>query len=170
MPIDFAKTPPKKPAFFGIRTFRDYDLAELADYIDWTPFFQTWELTGRFPAILDDPKVGEVARSLYDDARKMLDRIVREKWFTAQATIGFWPANAERRRYRSSMPTTPAKTEIATLHTLRQQLEKREGRFNTALSDFIAPVSSGVPDYIGALRGHRRHRRGCGRRPLQARQ
>ena len=92
--IDFAKTPPKKPAFLGIKSFDDYDLAELADYIDWTPFFQTWELKGRFPAILDDPKVGEVARSLYDDARKMLDRIIEEKWFTAQATIGFWPANA----------------------------------------------------------------------------
>src|SRR5579864_2239583 len=94
IPIDFAKTPAKKPAFFGIKTFRDYDLAELADTIDWTPFFQTWELTGRFPAILNDAKVGEVARSLYDDARKMLDRIIEEKWFTAQATIGFWPANA----------------------------------------------------------------------------
>ena len=80
--------------FSASRCFRDYDLAELAEYIDWTPFFQTWELTGRFPAILDDPKVGEVARSLYDDARKMLDRIIKEKWFKAQATIGFWPANA----------------------------------------------------------------------------
>ena len=93
--IDFAKTPPKKPAFLGIRSFDAYDLAELAEYIDWTPFFQTWELTGRFPAILDDPKIGEVARSLYDDARKMLDLIVKEKWFTARATIGFWPANAD---------------------------------------------------------------------------
>src|SRR5439155_601185 len=72
--IDFAKAPPNKPAFLGIKSFRDYDLAELAEYIDWTPFFQTWELTGRFPAILDDAKVGEVARSLYDDAREMLDR------------------------------------------------------------------------------------------------
>ena len=92
---DFAKTPPKKPAFLGIKSFDAYDLAELAEYIDWTPFFQTWELTGRFPAILDDPKIGEVARSLYDDARKMLDLIVKEKWFTARATIGFWPANAD---------------------------------------------------------------------------
>ncbi len=98
--IDFAKTPPKKPAFFGIRSFDAYDLAELAEYIDWTPFFQTWELTGRFPAILDDPKIGEVARSLYDDARKMLDLIIKEKWFTARATIGFWPANAVRRRHQ----------------------------------------------------------------------
>src|SRR5580693_2836995 len=93
--IDFTKTPPKRPAFLGIKSFADYDLAELADYIDWTPFFQTWELTGRFPAILDDAKVGEVARSLYDDARQMLGRIIKEKWFKAQATIGFWPVNAQ---------------------------------------------------------------------------
>jgi 5-methyltetrahydrofolate--homocysteine methyltransferase len=148
--IDFNKTPPKKPTFFGIKTFRDYDLAELSEYIDWTPFFQTWELTGRFPAILDDPKVGEVARSLYDDARKMLDRIVKEKWFTAQATIGFWPANAQGDDilvYADEARDKP----IATLHSLRQQLEKREGRFNAALSDFIAPVSSGVADYIGSF-------------------
>jgi 5-methyltetrahydrofolate--homocysteine methyltransferase len=148
--IDFTKTPPKKPAFFGIKTFREYDLAELAEYIDWTPFFQTWELAGRFPAILDDATVGEVARSLYDDARKMLDRIISEKWFTAQATIGFWPANAKGDDilvYADEAREKP----IATLHTLRQQLEKREGRFNSALSDFIAPGDSGVPDYIGAF-------------------
>jgi 5-methyltetrahydrofolate--homocysteine methyltransferase len=148
--IDFTKTPPKKPAFFGIKTFRAYDLAELAEYIDWTPFFQTWELAGRFPAILDDATVGEVARSLYGDARKMLDRIIREKWFTAQATIGFWPANAKGDDilvYADEAREKP----IATLHTLRQQLEKREGRFNSALSDFIAPGDSGVPDYIGAF-------------------
>src|SRR4051794_3339303 len=148
--IDFAKAPPRKPAFLGIRSFRDYDLAELVDYIDWTPFFQTWQLTGRFPAILDDAKVGEVARSLYDDARKMLDRIVKEKWFTAQATIGFWPANTQGDDIAVYADDSRA-TEIATFHTLRQQLEKREGRFNAALSDFIAPAISGVPDYIGAF-------------------
>jgi 5-methyltetrahydrofolate--homocysteine methyltransferase len=148
--IDFAKMPPKKPAFLGVKSFRDYNLAELADYIDWTPFFQTWELTGRFPAILDDPKVGEVARSLYDDARKMLDLIVKENWFKAQATIGFWPANARGDDIVVYADDT-RRDEIATFHTLRQQLEKREGRFNSALSDFIAPVSSGVPDYIGAF-------------------
>ena len=148
--IDFAKTPPKKPAFLGIKTFRDYNLAELADYIDWTPFFQTWELTGRYPAILDDPKVGEVARSLYDDARKMLDLIVKENWFKAQATIGFWPANADGDDIVVYADDSRSQ-KIATFHTLRQQLEKREGRFNTALSDFIAPASSAVPDYIGAF-------------------
>jgi len=148
--IDLTQTPPKKPAFIGIKAFRDYDLAELAEYIDWTPFFQTWELTGRFPAILDDPKVGDVARSLYDDARAMLERIIKEKWFKAQATIGFWPANAQGDDIVVFADDTREK-EIATFHTLRQQLEKREGRFNAALSDFIAPVASGVPDYIGAF-------------------
>ncbi len=148
--IDFAKTPPKKPAFLGVKSFADYDLAELASYIDWTPFFQTWELTGRFPAILDDPKVGEVARSLYDDARKMLDRIIGENWFKAQATVGFWPANADGDDIAVFADDT-RKERIATFHTLRQQLEKREGRFNAALADFIAPIASGVPDYIGAF-------------------
>ncbi|HZR88602.1 MAG TPA: methionine synthase [Bradyrhizobium sp.] len=147
--IDFAARPPKKPTFLGTRTFTDYDLAELVPYIDWTPFFQTWELAGRFPAILDDAKVGEAARSLYDDARKMLGQIVKEKWFTARAVVGFWPANAEGDDiavYADEARTT----KIATLHTLRQQLEKREGRFNAALSDFIAPRGI-VPDYIGGF-------------------
>ena len=150
LPYRFRKTPPKKPSFLGIRSFANYDLAELAEYIDWTPFFQTWELTGRFPAILDDTKVGEAARSLYDDARKMLDRIIKEKWFKAQATIGFWPANSEGDDIVVYADDTRKKA-IATFHTLRQQLEKREGRFNSALSDFIAPAGSGVPDYIGGF-------------------
>ena len=149
--IDFAKDAAEQADLLRHPDLcQDYDLAELADYIDWTPFFQTWELTGRFPAILDDPKVGEVARSLYDDARKMLERIVRENWFTAQATIGFWPANADGDDI-VVYADDARETEIATLHTLRQQLEKREGRFNTALSDFIAPRASGVADYIGAF-------------------
>jgi 5-methyltetrahydrofolate--homocysteine methyltransferase len=148
--IDFAKARPVKPAFLGVKSFDNYDLAELADYIDWTPFFQTWELAGRFPAILDDAKVGEAARALYDDARKMLDRIVREKWFTARAADGFWPANADGDDI--AVYADEARTKrIATLHTLRQQLEKREGRFNAALADFIAPATSGVPDYIGGF-------------------
>ncbi|MCP3475378.1 methionine synthase [Bradyrhizobium sp. CCGUVB1N3] len=150
VPVDFVATKPVKPTFLGTRTFDDYDLAELVDCIDWTPFFQTWELAGRFPAILSDPKVGEVARSLYDDARKMLDLIVKEKWFQARATIGFWPANAQGDDivlYADENRTR----KIATLHTLRQQLEKREGRFNAALSDFIAPAGTGVPDYVGGF-------------------
>ncbi len=148
--IDWTQAKPKKPSFLGVRTFHNYPLAELVETIDWTPFFQAWELAGRFPAILDDPKVGDVARSLYNDARKMLETIVKENWFTANATIGFWPANAEGDDvvlYSDEARTRP----LTTLHTLRQQLEKREGRYNLALSDFIAPQSSGVPDYIGAF-------------------
>jgi 5-methyltetrahydrofolate--homocysteine methyltransferase len=148
--INWSQTTPKKPSFVGIRSFSDYSLSELVEYIDWTPFFQTWELTGRFPAILDDPKAGAVARSLYDDAQQMLKQIVAEKWFKASATIGFWPANSEGDDiivYADDTRTTP----IATYHTLRQQLEKREGRYNVALSDFVAPRASGIADYIGSF-------------------
>ncbi|MBR0847850.1 methionine synthase [Bradyrhizobium diazoefficiens] len=148
VPVDFAANRPVKPTFLGTRSFDDYDLAELVPYIDWTPFFQTWELAGRFPAILDDAKVGEVARSLYDDARKMLDTIVKEKWFRARATVGFWPANAQGDDIVLYADEGRTKS-IATLHTLRQQLEKREGRFNAALADFVAP--SGIPDYVGGF-------------------
>ncbi len=141
---------PPRPSFLGTRLLSDYPIAELIDYIDWTPFFQTWELAGKFPAILDDAKVGEVARSLYDDARKMLDRIVAERWFKAGAAFGFWPVNAEGDDILVYGDDTRA-TPIATLHALRQQLSKREGRANAALSDFIAPRDSGLADYIGAF-------------------
>ncbi|CUT13110.1 5methyltetrahydrofolatehomocysteine methyltransferase EC 21113 [Bradyrhizobium sp.] len=150
VPVDFAANKPVKPTFLGTRSFDDYDLAELVPYIDWTPFFQTWELAGRFPAILNDAKVGEVARSLYDDARKMLDLIVKEKWFRARATVGFWPANAQGDDIVLYADESRTRT-IATLHTLRQQLEKREGRFNAALADFVAPAGTGVPDYVGGF-------------------
>ncbi len=149
-PIDWTQARPAKPSFFGTRSFQNYPLAELADCIDWTPFFQTWELSGRFPAILDDPKSGEVARSLYQDARAMLERIINENWFTASAVIGFWPANTIGDDIAVFADDTRT-TQIATFHTLRQQLEKREGRRNVALSDFIAPRESGVPDYIGGF-------------------
>ena len=141
---------PPKPTFIGAKTLADYPIAELADYIDWTPFFQTWELRGKYPAILDDAKFGPVARSLFEDARAMLDKIVAERWFTASAAFGFWPAEAEGddiRVYADEARTTP----VATLHTLRQQLSKREGRFNEALSDFVAPRASGLADYVGAF-------------------
>jgi 5-methyltetrahydrofolate--homocysteine methyltransferase len=143
-------TPTRKPSFLGARTYENYPLAELVPYIDWTPFFQTWELTGRFPAILDDTTVGEAARALYADAQNMLARIVDEQWFHASATIGFWPAASSGDDI--VVFTDDARTtKLATLHTLRQQLGRREGRANTALADFIAPESSGIADYIGAF-------------------
>jgi 5-methyltetrahydrofolate--homocysteine methyltransferase len=117
-------------------------------YIDWTPFFQTWELSGRFPAILDDPRQGEAARQLHDDALRLLDRIVSERWFRPRAVVGFWPAQAEGDDIRllddSGRP-------FATLHTLRQQLVKREGRPNLALADFVAPRASGLVDHVGGF-------------------
>jgi 5-methyltetrahydrofolate--homocysteine methyltransferase len=148
--LDFTSTPPKKPSFIGTKTFTDYSLAELADYIDWTPFFSTWELTGRYPAIFNDPKIGQVARDLYDDAQAMLKKIVAENWFHASAVIGFWPANSIGDDIAVYADDSRTKT-IATLHTLRQQLERREGRSNIALADFIAPQESGVADYIGGF-------------------
>jgi 5-methyltetrahydrofolate--homocysteine methyltransferase len=148
--IDWAKTQPVKPSFLGTRSFDEYPLAELAEYIDWTPFFQTWELSGRYPAILSDEKQGEAARALFDDAQAMLKQIIDEKWFRARAVVGFWPANAvgdDIFVYADEKRTQA----IATFHTLRQQLEKREGRHNVALSDFIAPKDTFVADYIGGF-------------------
>ena len=148
--LDWKAHQPAKPSFIGAKVLENYPLEELVPYIDWTPFFQTWELSGKFPAILEDAKFGPAARPLYEDARRMLDRIISEKWFRAGAVFGFWPANAEGDDivlYADEARKTP----IATLHTLRQQLTKREGRYNEALSDFIAPRASGVPDYVGAF-------------------
>jgi 5-methyltetrahydrofolate--homocysteine methyltransferase len=141
---------PPKPKFIGTKILNDYPIAELIDYIDWTPFFQTWELSGKFPAILDDAKFGAAARPLYEDARAMLDKIVAEHWFKANAVFGFWPGQADGddiALYGDEARGTP----IATLHTLRQQLSKREGRNNVALSDFVAPRGSGLKDYVGAF-------------------
>ncbi|HEY7998248.1 MAG TPA: methionine synthase, partial [Pseudolabrys sp.] len=141
---------PPKPNFLGTKTLAHYPIAELVDFIDWTPFFQTWELNGKYPAILDDAKFGPAARSLYGDARAMLDKIVAEGWFKASAVAGFWPANSvgdDIQVYADEARGTP----VAVFHSLRQQLSKREGRFNEALSDFVAPRNSKLADYIGAF-------------------
>jgi 5-methyltetrahydrofolate--homocysteine methyltransferase len=141
---------PPPPQLLGTRTFVDIPVAELIDYIDWTPFFATWELTGKYPAILNDPKLGEAARGLYADAQAMLQRMSAESWFTARAVIGLWPANSEGDDILV-FADGARKTPIATLHTLRQQLARREGRANLALADFVAPRASGLADYIGAF-------------------
>jgi 5-methyltetrahydrofolate--homocysteine methyltransferase len=141
---------PTKPTFLGTRTLLDYRIAELIEFIDWTPFFQTWELSGRYPNILQDEKVGEAARALFEDAQGMLKKIVDENWFKANAVVGFWPANAFGDDI-AVFADDKRDDRIATLHTLRQQLSKREGRANAALADFIAPAESGVGDYIGGF-------------------
>lgn len=148
--LDWRVYKPTKPAFTGTKVFEDYDLAELARYIDWTPFFQTWELKGRFPAILEDEKQGEAARQLYADAQAMLEKIIAENWFRPRAVIGFWPANAVGDDIRLFKDDNRGQ-ELATFFTLRQQIAKREGRANVALSDFVAPLETGVPDYIGGF-------------------
>ncbi|HMF65981.1 MAG TPA: vitamin B12 dependent-methionine synthase activation domain-containing protein, partial [Phyllobacterium sp.] len=148
--IDWTSYEPTKPQFIGTRVFENYDLAEIARYIDWTPFFQTWELKGRYPAILEDEKQGEAARQLFDDAQAMLKKIIAEKWFNPKAIIGLWPAGATGDDIRV-FPDETRKEELATFYTLRQQLSKRDGRPNVALGDFVAPIDSGVQDYMGAF-------------------
>ncbi|MBG0808884.1 methionine synthase [Methylosinus sp. H3A] len=148
--IDWSAYEPPKPSFLGARVFASYDVAELVPYIDWTPFFQTWEFKGRYPALLDDPERGPAARQLFEDAQAMLARIVEERWFNPKAVIGFWPANAVGDDI--ALYTGEGRVErLATLHTLRQQLTRRDGKPNVALSDFVAPEGSGRADYIGAF-------------------
>ncbi|WP_443749577.1 methionine synthase [Asticcacaulis solisilvae] len=148
--IDFAAEPPVRPAFLGLKTFSPYDLDDLAAHIDWTPFFATWELAGRFPAILEDDIVGEAARGLYADAQAMLKRILDEKWFEARGVVGFWPANANDDDDIEVYADETRSQSIATFHTLRQQMKKaRADQANLALSDFIAP--KGTPDWIGGF-------------------
>jgi 5-methyltetrahydrofolate--homocysteine methyltransferase len=151
--IDWAKSPPApKPKMLGTRAFTSYDLGQLVPYIDWTPFFQTWELAGRYPRILDDNVVGPEAKKLFADAQDLLGRMVKGRWLTANAVVGFWPAASvgdDIELYGAKDRTVP----IATLHTLRQQIARDEGRTraHTALADFIAPKSAGLADHIGAF-------------------
>ena len=146
--LDWSNYAPPAPGFLGTRTFEDYSIAELVDYIDWSPFFSTWELAGKYPAILTDNIVGEAARSLYEDAQKMLREIIDGRWFKANAVIGFWPANSagdDIELFADAERRSP----LATLHTLRQQLSRRAGRANVALADFVAP--RGHADHVGAF-------------------
>jgi 5-methyltetrahydrofolate--homocysteine methyltransferase len=147
---DWAGYSPPAPVMLGQRVFDDYDLAEVSHYIDWTPFFKTWEISGRYPAILEDEIVGETARSLFDDAQALLARIIEEKWLTAKAVLGLYPANSAGDDIELYDADT-GQQRLAVIHTLRQQMEKPPGRPNYALADFIAPQTSGVRDYVGAF-------------------
>jgi 5-methyltetrahydrofolate--homocysteine methyltransferase len=148
--LDWAGYTPPKPSFLGARTFKAFDLAELVRYIDWTPFFQAWELKGQYPRILEDDKYGEAARHLFDDAQAMLQQIIAEKWLTANAVVGFWPANSVGDDIKLYADET-RKTPFATLHTLRQQMARDSGRTNLALADFVAPKDTGLADYVGGF-------------------
>lgn len=149
-PIEWAQFSPVEPTFTGVQTIENISLDVLRDYIDWTPFFRTWDLVGSYPLILDDEIVGVAARELFEDTERMLDQMISEQWIDARAVVGFWPANAngdDITVFTDGTRTTP----LSTLHTLRQQVRHADDRPNWALSDFVAPVESGVKDYIGAF-------------------
>jgi 5-methyltetrahydrofolate--homocysteine methyltransferase len=148
--LDWSAVEPPRPSFLGARAFERYPLAELVERIDWSPFFATWELRGSYPAILADPTVGPAARDLHRDALAMLDRIVAEERLRASAVVGFWPANAvgdDIAVWRDNARTD----RLATVHTLRQQFAKPDGRPNLALADFVVPLAAGGADYVGAF-------------------
>jgi len=132
------------PTFTGVRTFDTIDVAELVPYIDWTPFFQTWGLRGRHPAILTDPEMGTAAQTLFDDGQRMLEQIVNERWFQPKAVVGFWPAHSDGDDI--VLPEHGKR-----LHGLRQQLLRRDGKPNVSISDFIAPADASVTDHIGGF-------------------
>jgi 5-methyltetrahydrofolate--homocysteine methyltransferase len=148
--LDWAGYLPPKPSFLGTRAFRAYDLAELARYIDWTPFFHAWELKGAYPRILQDDKYGEAARQLFDDAQAMLKQLIEEKWLTANGVVGFWPANSVGDDIVLYTDDT-RKKRLATLYTLRQQMARDPGKSNIALADFVAPKDTGLKDYVGGF-------------------
>ncbi|MDF1602445.1 methionine synthase [Nocardioides sp. YIM 152315] len=149
-PVDWDGYVPPVPARPGVHVLSDYDLGELREFIDWQPFFNAWEMKGRFPDILNNPQTGEAARRLYDDAQAMLDRIVEEKWLTANAVLGLFPANAVGDDVEVYADDTRSEV-LTTLHHLRQQGEHREGVPNRALSDFVAPRDTGLSDHVGAF-------------------
>ncbi|MGB4875630.1 MAG: methionine synthase [Candidatus Competibacter sp.] len=142
---------PPRPTFLGVRAFDDYPLSDVVERIDWTPFFQAWELRGRYPAILDDPDQGAEARQLFQQARAMLDKIITERWLTARAVIGFFPANRTGDGDIALYADDSRQQVILTLHHLRQQTPKPDSKPHYCLADWIAPQESRVADYLGAF-------------------
>jgi len=149
--IDWGAYAPPRPGFLGTRRFVDYPVADLVPYIDWTPFFSAWELKGTYPLLLDDPKIGEAARALFDDAQAMLAQMVRENWLKASGVIGFWPAAADGDDI-VVYADEERSTERVRLHSLRQQIARENRkRGHVALSDFVAPAATGLADYVGGF-------------------
>jgi len=147
---DFSEKNIAVPKFTGVKTLADYSLAELRDYIDWTPFFHTWELKGRYPKIFDDPTIGVEAKQLFDDANKMLDKIISEKWFTANGVLGIWPANSVDDDIEFYTDNSRKKV-LYHQCGMRQQLSKSAEARNICVSDFVAPKEGGIEDYVGGF-------------------
>ena len=149
-PVDWDGYVPPAPKTPGVHLLDDYDLAELREYIDWQPFFNAWEMKGKFPDILNSPSHGEAARKLYDDAQAMLDTLIAEKWVTARGVYGLWPANSDGDDV--VVWSDDSRTEKrAVLHQLRQQGQHRQGIPNRSLADFVAPTSTGLADHVGGF-------------------
>ncbi len=149
-PVDWEGYVPPAPKTPGVHVLEDYDLAELREFIDWQPFFNAWEMKGKFPDILNSPSHGEAARKLYDDAQAMLDTLIAERWLTARGVYGLWPANSDGDDV--VVWADDSRTEKrAVLHQLRQQGQHRSGIPNRALSDFVAPISTGLADHVGGF-------------------
>jgi 5-methyltetrahydrofolate--homocysteine methyltransferase len=148
--IDWSSYAPPRPRQLGVMALKNYPLEKLVPFIDWAPFFQTWDLAGKYPDILDDPVVGEAARNVMKEGEAMLDRVVKGRWLTASGVFGLWPAASvgddieiygDEKRERV----------LGKWHNLRQQNEKPGGNPNLCLADFVAPKDSGVADYVGAF-------------------
>ncbi len=157
--IEWHSYAPPKPTWLGVKALKNFPIEQLVPYIDWSPFFQTWDLWGKYPQILDDAVVGEAAREVFANAQKMLDKIIKGKWLQANAVYGFWPANAVGDSVEVYADDSRA-TVLHTFHHLRQQNEKPAGNANQCLADFVAPrISSShpagegatLPDYIGGF-------------------
>ena len=148
--LDWTAYAPPRPARIGLTTLRNFPLAELVPYVDWAPFFQTWDLAGKYPDLLEDAVVGEAARNVLRDGRAMLERIVQGRWLTASGVFGLWPANSVGDDIEIYADEGRGEV-LATWHNLRQQNEKPAGNPNQCLADFVAPKDSGLADYVGAF-------------------
>ncbi len=148
---DWQNYQPVRPGFTGTKTFPGFSLAEIADFIDWGPFFIAWEMGGRFPDILQDAVIGKEATKLYNDAKALLDKIIKENWLKANGVIGFWPANSNGKDTVSVLMEQEGPDEVIHLEFLRQQVKKAPGQPNLSLADFIAPAEAAKQDYIGAF-------------------
>jgi 5-methyltetrahydrofolate--homocysteine methyltransferase len=148
--IDWASCAPPKPRSLGVMALKNYPLDKLVPFIDWGPFFQAWDLAGRFPDILQDAVVGEAARNVHREGQEMLGRIVKGRWLTASGVFGLWPANAVGDDIEVYTDETRSHVRM-TWHNLRQQNEKPSGNPNQCLADFVAPKDSGIPDYLGGF-------------------
>jgi 5-methyltetrahydrofolate--homocysteine methyltransferase len=144
--ISFSSREVAQPNFTGIKVFESYPLEELRSYIDWSPFFNTWEMKGTFPRIFESEKYGTEAKKLFNDANQLLDKIIAEKWLTAKGVLGIFPANSDEDDI-----LIKGDAAVKKVHHLRQQSKKQSGSYNKCLSDFLAPNSSGVDDYMGAF-------------------